>query len=467
MSDLHTQPAPEVALDLPAPQGQAPVGTQQAQHDTWRFMLAQFDGSLGQHRRMRLPRLLVGAVALLVCGAVLWALLANVDKVVRVTGRIVPSLKPQIVQHLEGGIVSQVLVREGDSVHAGDKLLEISDLVGSSQQGEKTERRDGLRAKVARLTAEAQGDAQFSPPPGMGSQDQAFRNEWEAFTARQTRKRQSELVLAAQVTQKQQEAAELEARRKGLLAEAEVANQQLTLVKNMISRNAASKLELLEAQARVERLQTQIQESQSSIPRLQAAAAELQARSGESRAQFRSDARSALSEAALELRRVGEEMRSDNDRVSRSAVKAPMDGTVNKLLINTVGGVIRPGETLLEITPQDALVLMEARVPPFERGPLQVGQRAVVRVAAFDYTVFGSLEARITEISSDSLVDERGERYFRVVLRVDAAQVRAFKQPLLPGSSITADLVVGRRTVAQYLLSPLRGLSSTAFRDRQ
>ena len=234
----------------------------------------------------------------------------------------------------------------------------------------------------------------------------------------------------------------------------------------MMARNAASQFELLEAKARVERLSTQSREAETAIPRIASAAQELQARMAEAQAQFRSEARSALTETKVELQRLQEDMRTEDDRVTRTVVTAPVAGTVNKLLANTVGGVIRPGETLLELTPADGAVVIEARATPAERGTLQVGQRAVVRVAAFDYTVFGTLPAKVTEISADSLADERGERYFRIGLLVDPASQQKFGQPLTPGSSVTADLVTGQRTVAQYLLSPLRGLGSTAFRDR-
>jgi adhesin transport system membrane fusion protein len=430
------------------------------------WLLGQFDGSMGHSRRLRLPRAVLCLTFAIASAMVLWTAWARVDQVVRTPGRIVPSVKPQLVQHLEGGIVSKVFVREGDVVAKGDNLMAISDLMANSSRDEKRARVNGLLARAARLEAEAEGSARFVVPTGLAKTAPEVRNENEAFMARQAKLRQSARVLEEQAAQKRQEAAELEARRKGLAAEAEVARQQLALVNTMMSRNAASQLELLEARGRVERLATQMQEAQAAIPRLASAAQELQARMGETQAQFRSEARSALTETKVELQRLQEDMKTENDRVKRTVVTAPVAGTVNKLLANTVGGVVRPGETLMELTPADGAVVIEARATPAERGTLQVGQRAVVRVAAFDYTVFGTLPARITEISADSLTDERGDRYFRVGLVVDPEGQRKFGQPLTPGSTVTADLVTGQRTVAQYLLSPLRGLASTAFRDR-
>ncbi len=235
----------------------------------------------------------------------------------------------------------------------------------------------------------------------------------------------------------------------------------------MISRNAASQQELLEARARLERLTTQQRDTESSLPRLNSAVQELQARLAEATAQFRSEARTALSEASVELKRLQEDMKTDDDRVQRTVVKATVAGTVNKLYANTVGGVVKPGETLLELTPGDGTVVIETRASPADRGALQVGLSAIVRVAAFDYAVFGTLRARVDEVSADSLVDERGERFFRVGLVVDPKSLAEFGQRLGPGMTLSADLVTGQRTVLQYLLSPIRGLQSSAFRERK
>lgn len=431
------------------------------------LLLGYFDNTLGQTRRLRRPRALIYAVAAICAALLLWTALANVDLVVHTQGRIVPSGKQQLVQHLEGGILSKVFVREGDVVAAGQPLVAVSDLQAASSRGEKGARMSGLAARVARLDAEASGAPRFQPPPGTSPSDPAVHAESEAFAARAAKLAQTTRVLEEQATQRRQEAAEAGARAKGLKAELEVARSQLTLVQTMVSRNAGSQSELLDARSRVERLSTQIAETEASLPRLAAAAAELSARQAETVAQFRSEARTALSDARVELRRVEEELKTEDDRVRRTVLTAPVAGTVNKLASNTVGGVVKPGETLLELTPQDDALVVETRASPAERGTLRVGLPTRVKVAAFDYTSFGTLQARVTEISADSLVDERGERYFRVVSAVDPDSARRFGQPLGPGMSVSADVVTGRRTVLQYLLSPIRGLADTALRDRK
>ncbi|WP_396267677.1 HlyD family type I secretion periplasmic adaptor subunit [Ideonella sp.] len=425
-----------------------------------------FEQSLGQHRRLQVSRSLIWGVALSTVALGVWMAVAEVDRVVHTQGRIIPSGKQQLVQHLEGGIVSKVFVKEGDTVQAGQSLIAVSDLLANSSRGEKRAHLEGLLARAARLQAEAEG-TRFAAPTGVDANSPAMSNELDAFTARQAKLSQTLRVLDEQITQRRQELVEHEVRAKGLTGELDVARQQLSLVTAMHAKNAASQLELLEAKAKHERLSTQIREAEAALPRLRAGAQELQARHAEVAAQFRSEARSGLSDTRIELERLQQELGAEDDRVRRTVINAPMSGTVNKVFFNTVGGVVKPGDTLMELTPSQSNVVIEARVSPSERGAMQVGQRTVVKVAAFDYTTYGTLEGKVTEISADSLPDERGERYFRVGIDVDPASAQQFGQALTPGMTVMADAVTGQRTVLQYLLSPIRGLNSTAFRDRK
>lgn len=431
------------------------------------LLQAHFDSALGLQRQLRRPRAIVYTGTLVALAMLAWMALASVDRVVHTSGRVVPSGKQQLIQHLEGGIVSKVFVREGDRVEKGQILIAVSDLQANSSLGEKRARLEGLNARATRLQAEAEGAARFTAPDGVSPASPEMRHQSDAFEARNSRLQQTLRVIEEQQAQKRQEAAEQEARRKGLTAELDVARQQLALVQNMLARNAASQLELLDARARVERLGTQIREAETAAPRLHAAAQELQARAAEAKAQFRSESRTALADARVEMQRLQQEIGADDDRVRRTDIVAPVSGVVNKLLFNTVGGVVKPGETLMELTPADDALVVETRVSPAERGALQTGQKTVVKVAAYDYTSFGTLSGQISEISADSLVDERGERYFRVGISVDPQSLRQFGQAVTPGMTISADAVTGQRTVLQYLLSPIRGLAASALRDQK
>ncbi|MFD2452645.1 HlyD family type I secretion periplasmic adaptor subunit [Ideonella paludis] len=327
-----------------------------------------FEQSLGQHRRLQLSRSLIWGVALSTVLLGAWMAVAEVDRVVHTQGRIIPSGKQQLVQHLEGGIVSKVFVKEGDTVQAGQSLIAVSDLLANSSRGEKRARLEGLLARAARLQAEAEG-TRFAAPAGVDASSPAMSNELDAFTARQAKLSQTLRVLDEQITQRRQELAEHEVRAKGLSGELEVARQQLSLVSAMHAKNAASQLELLEARAKHERLSTQIREAEAALPRLRAGAQELQARHAEVSAQFRSEARSGLSDTRIELERLQQELGAEDDRVRRTVINAPMAGTVNKVFFNTVGGVVKPGDTLMELTPSQSNVVIEARVSPASAAP--------------------------------------------------------------------------------------------------
>jgi adhesin transport system membrane fusion protein len=428
------------------------------------LLAGSLDGLLGDGRTLRRPRWLMYSGLLLVTVSLVLMGLFEVDQLVRTQGRLIPAAKPQLVQHLEGGIVSKVFVREGDRVVKGEPLIAVSDLLASSFRGEKQARLNGLIARAARLQAEAEGLG-MGAPNGLPARSVELRNEKDSFLARQATLSQTLKVLEEQIKQKEQEQLEQEARKRGLLNELDVARQQLAVMAGLQSRNAASQMETLDARARVERLTTQLKEAETASPRLAAAASELKARLAQASAQVRSEARAGLAATRVELERLTQELTADSDRVRRTEVTAPADGTVNKLLFNTVGGVVKPGDTLLELTPATGDLFVEAKASPAERGSLQVGQAAIVRIAAFDYTTHGSIEATVTEISADTLTDEHGTLYFRIAMSLDPTSVARFGRPLTPGMTLTADAVTGQRTVLQYLLSPIRGLTQSAFKD--
>lgn len=431
------------------------------------FILQQFDEDLGAARRLRLPRLLIYGCTLITCSILFWASIAEVDQVVRATGRAIPAGKPQIVQHFEGGMVSKLYVREGQFVKVGQPMVAVSDLLANSSRGEKRARLNGLLAKSARLMAESEGAFNFTVPASLSKAAPEVLTETAVFEARRARLKQTVNVYEEQLAQKRQESIEMRARSSGLSAELDVARKQLALVSKLVSNKAGSQLELLEQQSRVERLSTQMRETEASLPRLSSAASELTAKIAETHANYRSEARSLQADTQIELGRLQQELQGDDDRVRRTVVVAPVSGTVNKLMVNTLGGVVRPGDPLVELTPSDESVVIEARVLPADRGALKALDRAVVRVAAFDYTVFGTLAAVVNDISPDTLVDERGERFFRVVVIVDPSSYKNFGQIISPGMTATADVVIGHRTVMQYLLSPIRGIASSSFRERK
>ena len=237
----------------------------------------------------------------------------------------------------------------------------------------------------------------------------------------------------------------------------------------MFLKSAASQLEDIQSQARAQDVRSRLNATSAMIPRLRAAISEAQAKVTDGVSRFRAEARADLTTAETELARLSEEMKSRNDRVLRSEVKAPMDGVVNRIFVNTVGGVVKPGDPILEMTPIDDKVVVEANISPTDRAELAIGKPARIKVTAYDYGVFGSMAGKVTEISADTVPEERGERHYRVKIEVsrDPAQLKSASDglPLMPGMTATADIVVGRRTVWQYLMSPINRFTQSALRE--
>lgn len=392
-----------------------------------------------------------------------WAYWAAVDRVVRAEGRFIASNRAQLVQHLEGGIVREILVREGQTVKAGDVLLTLSDVQASNsvQQGEN--RIDALLAQLARLTAEANGSAVIAFDDTVSEKQKQL--EKAAFSDRNEKLRLEQSAIRQVIGQRQAELSEAQMRLQNLSSEVEVSRRQLGVMEGLYKKGAASQLEWLDAQGRFQRLTTSQGEVSGSIPRLQAAIAEQNARLNESTARFRAEARAELAAISAEIKRYQLNVRSDTDRLERNQVKAPLNGFVNKLNFNTLGGVVRPGEVLLEITPSEGPLAVEARVRPDDRAHLRQGLPARVIIGAYDYAVYGALEGRVAEVSADTLVDEQGQRYYRVVIATGEAHGLLASQVILPGMTARADVVAGQRTVLSFLLSPLLRFAQQAMTE--
>ena len=415
-------------------------------------------------RRLETPTAFLLAAAALVCAAIAWAALAEVHRVVRVEGRIIPAGRAQQIQHLEGGIVATIDTAEGANVKRGDLLLTIDATNAGAALGEIGVKLAGQRIRAIRLQAEAEGAERLSLPADLAKEASA-EAERQLFLSRREKFVQEQAVYREQVRQRTAELREVEGRRVRVGAERETAAKRLALIRGMAERAAASQLELLEAQSREQRLATEVADAEANLPKIKAAIDEAAARIDESRARYRAEAQGELAQTLTEIDRLRQTLAAQSDRVSRTEVRAPVDGVINRIAVNTVGGVVKAGETLVEITPTSGPLMLEARARPHDRGELRAGLGARVRVSAYDSGEVGVLDARVEEISADTVFDAKGEAYYRVLLRVDSLPPAYAGRLLSPGMTITGDVVIGARTVLAYLTSPLRRFSDHVFQD--
>jgi adhesin transport system membrane fusion protein len=410
-------------------------------------------------RDQKMLMLLVGVFGILL----LWSAWAPIDRIVRAQGRIIAASRAQVVQHLEGGIVSEILAREGQKVAVGETLMRLSSIDASSTLQQGQSRLQALKATRARLDAEAMGLSLLSFDADVPIELRSM--EQKAFQERVSRLRSEQSVLQQQVIQRQAELKEAQSRSQSLSTELALTRQQSMLLENLFKRGAASQMELLEAQGRTERLNTQMRDVVNSIPRMLSAQAETTARLNESLARFRAEARTQLNQINAEIARIDATLGADTDRVSRTEVRAPAAGYINRLYFNTIGGVVKAGEPVLEITPSEGPLAVEARVRPDDRASLRTGLPTRVMIGAYDYTIYGALDGQVTEVSADTVPDENGQRYYRVLIQTSPAQGGLASEVILPGMTANADVVVGQRTVLSYILSPLLRFASRALRE--
>ena len=421
---------------------------------------------------MRRPRisanlLLFGIVFFIIWG-IIWAHGAVLEEVTTGQGQVIPSSKVQVVQNLEGGIVSKIHVKEGDIVRKGQLLLEIDTTQYASKLGEDRAKYLGFLATASRLEAEVKGTTPTFPASIEKEHPDFVAQEMSLYRARQTELRAAVGVLTQQVDQKRQEIVELKTRIKQLSQSLELANEELGITEPMVERGVTSRVELIRLKRSVNDLKTDMLGAQQSLPRAESALKEAERRVEERHALFVSDARTKLAETKVEMAALSESLNSTEDRLRRTEVRSPVDGSVKTLNVNTVGGVIRPGMDLMEIVPLQDSLLVEAKVRPQDIAFIRPGQDAKVKITAYDYSIYGTLPAKVENISADTIVDDQGRSYYQIRVRTDHnfLQKDGNRLPIIAGMIAEVDVLTGKRTVLDYLMKPFIRGKEKAMRER-
>lgn len=409
-------------------------------------------------------RLSLWAIIFLTALLLLWMSFASVDQVIRVEGKIIPSGRGQQIQHLEGGIISAINVQEGAVVRKGDVLLIVDNTMAGASLGETKNNLESQTARAARLRTEVNGDASITFPENVQSPD-IKTAETDLFQARQEKLSHEISVAQSLLNQRVAEKQEALSRRQQLQGEIVTAAERTKIVNAMSVNGAASKLELLDAKGREQGLQTELSGVIAALPKIEAAMAEARNRIEETKSAFKAESQADLVKTLAEIERLRQVATADDDRMSRTDVRAPVDGTINALYVNTVGGVIKPGEVLLEITPITKDILIEAKALPKDRGYLHPNLDTEIRVSAYDPAEFGLVTGRVTKVGADSLKDSEGRSYYQVNITVANLPDRYVGKDMIPGMTVSADIVTGKRTILAHLLSPLRKFTYNMFRD--
>jgi adhesin transport system membrane fusion protein len=425
-------------------------------------------GRPDEDRPHRFAHLLLFAILAFVVLFLLWASWASLDEVTRGDGKVIPSSQVQIVQNLEGGIVSEILVREGAIVPAGSILLRIDNAGAASNLKERRQREVALVAALARLRAEVAG-AEIQLPADIAAEAADIAaNELDLFRARRDALRSELAILQDQAEQRGQEITELTNRQEQLQRSLGLAREELAITEPLAAKRVVPKVELLRLRRQVNDLQGELASTELALPRAELARREAERRIEERRLGFRAEAQRELGTLQAELAVLKEGMTADADRVRRTDVRSPVRGTVKRLHVATLGGVIKPGQDLVEIVPLEDTLLVEARVRPADIAFLRPGLPALVKVTAYDFALYGGLEARVEDISADTIADERGESFFRVRVRTSSNELERAGEvlPIIPGMTTQVDILTGEKTVLDYLLKPILTLRDQAMRER-
>jgi adhesin transport system membrane fusion protein len=422
-------------------------------------------------RTSRASHLLTLGVCIFIVLFLGWAHFATLEEVTHADARVVPSSKIQVVQNLEGGIMSELLVRDGQIVQKGDVLLRITNTGAQAQFRDSRTQYLTLEAMNARLEAESLDRAPQFPPEVAKEAPDVMQSEQALFDTQINELKSNIGVLNDQLSQKQQEIGALQSKQQSLTRSLELTRQEQDMTAPLVSSGAASKLELVKLERDVTDLQGQLDDVRLSIPQAEAARDEATKRIQEKTATFRSAAQAELNKHAAELSALSQQIFTQQDRVTRTEVRSPVRGTVKDVKVTTIGEVIKPGEDLVEIVPLEDTLLIEAKVRPADVAFLHPGQSATIKITAYDYSIYGGLRANLEQISADTITDDDGahrETFFRVMLRTDKSSLGTDANPLpiMPGMTATAEILTGHKSVLDYLLKPLLKAKERALTER-
>jgi adhesin transport system membrane fusion protein len=397
-----------------------------------------------------------------------WAHYSTVDEVSRGSGKVIPSRHIQTVQNLEGGIISEILVKEGDIVEPNQVLLRIDDTRFSASMRESQVTSAVMEAKMARLTAEAQVKSFKLPQRLKKSQQQLFLREQALAQSRLQELQAAIDVLTQQKMQKQHEINELKSRQQQLQRSYTLVQRELKITEPLVKKGVMSEVELLRLQREASALKGDLESSRLSIPRAEAAIGEAERKMEELKVSFRTRALAELNEIKAEWSRVSESERALEDRVIRTAVRSPVKGIIKQVKVTTIGGVVQPGMDLLEIVPLEDTLLVEAQIRPSDIAFLHPGQEAMVKFTAYDFSIFGGLKASLEHISADTIINERGEPFFLIRLRTKRNHLGSPENPLpiIAGMTVNVDILTGKKTLLDYILKPIKKAQEQALRER-
>lgn len=413
--------------------------------------------------------ILIAAVTFVLIAAI-WANYAVLDVVTTAQGKVIPSKSMQTIQNLEGGIVKDIRVKVGDIVKKDEVLMIIDDtrFVSSFKEGEA--QIYALLAKIDRLNAETNGTQLVFSKEVQEKYPQYVSSETNLFESRKNELMIKLNIIKDDIEQRNQELQAAKNKKEQLTRSLALVAKELELTKPLLAQGAVSEVDVLRLERTVNDLRGDLDQTALSIPKLESILAGSQKKSEELLIGFKTEALTELNKARADYSPMIETSKAAQDRVSRTLVRSPVYGTVNQLKVSTIGGIVQPGQDLMFIVPIDDTLLIEANVRPADIGFLRPGLPATVKISAYDFSIYGGLQAIVEHISADTITDEKGNSFYQIRVRTVNRNYLTGKYgehlQIIPGMSATVDILTGQKTVLEYLLKPIIKAQQGAMRER-
>jgi adhesin transport system membrane fusion protein len=399
---------------------------------------------------------------------IVWASLTQIDEITRGSGEVVPSGENQMVQNLEGGIVKDILVKVGDSVKKGQPLLKIDNQKSETQLESTNIKELELKAKMIRLRAEAEGKPFKVSPEVEKTMPVLIENERSLYHSRQKQFDAKIRALNDQKKQKEQELVETKQKIVHLERTATLIDKEVAMMEPMVKQGVKSKVAFMKLQREQSKIAEELTSAKNSIPRIEASISEVVNNIEEEESDFRNEAKKELNEVTAEAMRVKESSQALGDQVDRTLVRSPIKGVIQKLYVHTVGGVIKPGENLVEIVPTDDSLWLEVKIKPSDIAFIYPGQKAVVKFSAYDFAIYGSLEGEVVHISADTVKDQKENAFYTIHIKTEKNYLGSKVKPLkiIPGMTVNVDIMTGKKSVMDYILKPILRAKQYTFTER-
>jgi len=398
----------------------------------------------------------------------IWASFAQVDEITKGSGKVIPSQQVQVIQNLEGGIVSEILIKEGQHVKKGDVLIKIDDKLFSSSFNEQVVRLNELRAKALRLQAQID-NKDFKLDDSLNEIDKkVIINEQKLYRSNMKQLNETIDMLKERVNQKKYELRNLRDKIKNQTQNYNLILEEIKINKPLYKSGIISRVEYLKLVREANQISSDIKEKQLSIPKIKSQIKEATQKITEERLKFKNRSREEYNKVSAEIDRIVQKSKALKDKVSRTLIKSPVDGVIKQIFVNTIGGVIKPGMDICEIVPSSKNLLIETKIKPSDIAFLYPNQEAMVKFTAYDFAIHGGLKGKVVNIGADTIVDKDGNSYYIVQIKTDKNYLGSNEKKLdiMVGMTAEVDILTGKKTILDYLLKPIIKAKYSALRER-